>query len=136
MTTYRSKIDFIFIFIFAVPMLYAFYAVTGFNNFEVNQDKIIVLVVLVVTVIVTIFGFSSLRYEISNENVTIKMLFYKKVIPVKNIRKVTKKTSMISSPALSFKRIVLHHSTGEVQISPQKQQEFLQAINHKISNSI
>jgi hypothetical protein len=85
----------------------------------------------------------STSYEIREKDVLIcKMLFFKKQIPIKNIRKIERANGLYLGWKMntSWKCLVVHYNKyDELLISPDKEVEFiteLTRLNTSISNSI
>jgi len=73
-------------------------------------------------------------YEISEQDVFIRSGIMKQRIPLESIKEMKKVTDILSSPALSSKRILIKHRKSYigVQISPLDRDEFIDLINERI----
>jgi hypothetical protein len=74
--------------------------------------------------------FKSTFYIITEEELIIRCgIFYKLVIKINDIRKISESNDLISSPALSIDRLeILYNRFDTILISPKKKYEFLQSI--------
>ena len=133
---FKSKVDAWVAISFIALLVAPLFIFLQIDTFSLNEERSqSVLVTAGVSVLVMLLVFS-LRYEVSDNTLYIKSFLYKKTIPIKNIRKVTSKRGWLSAPAMSSKRLVIHYSTGSVEISPKDVDAFLEAINQTISNSL
>jgi hypothetical protein len=87
----------------------------------------------IIAIIPTIFiwdMFKSTFYIITEEELIIRCgIFYKLVIKINDIRKISESNDLISSPALSIDRLeILYNRFDTILISPKKKYEFLQSI--------
>lgn len=87
----------------------------------------------IIAIIPTIFiwdMFKSTFYIITEEELIIRCgIFYKLVIKITDIRKISESNDLISSPALSIDRLeILYNRFDTILISPKKKYEFLQSI--------
>ena len=87
----------------------------------------------IIAIIPTIFiwdMFKSTFYIITEEELIIRCgIFYKLVIKITDIRKISESNELISSPALSIDRLeILYNRFDTILISPKKKYEFLQSI--------
>ena len=79
-------------------------------------------------------------YTVTGENLHIRCGFlYRQVLPIAKITEITHKSTVLSSPALSAKRIGLRYGKKNwVYVSPQNQEDFistLKSINPEIKIS-
>ena len=74
--------------------------------------------------------FTSTYYIITEDEVIIRCgIFYKLVIKISDIRKISESSDLISSPALSIDRVeILYNKFDTILISPKMKYEFLQSI--------
>ena len=101
------------------------------------QDDLWLAPAVILPVITLLVYSYTLTSYIDNNILFIKAGFYRKQIPVTSIRKITETTSIMTAPALSYKRIeVFYDSYNSVEISPKEQDNFvthLQSINPAIA---
>lgn len=75
-------------------------------------------------------------YTISEERLHIRCGFlFRMNLPISKISEITHKTTILSSPALSAKRIGLRYGKNWVFVSPKNQDEFISAL-HSINSEI
>ncbi len=74
--------------------------------------------------------FTSTYYIITEDEVIIRGgIFYKLVIKITDIRKISESNDLISSPALSIDRLeILYNKFDTILISPKKKYEFVKSI--------
>ena len=88
--------------------------------------------VYIFTIAVLWWPVFSTTYAIGNNTLTIRSMFLKWVIPLENIKTVSKTNNSISSPALSLDRLKIEYlkdgKMKQILVSPRDQQAFRQAV--------
>ncbi len=123
MKKYSSKID--------LWLLILLTVVFGGAMIQMLVDHVwIGLIVILIPAVLIVTIFSSTTYAITENELIIKCgLFYKLVVPVKDIRKISESNNLISSPALSLDRLeILYNKFDTVLISPKPKLEFIAEI--------
>ena len=136
---YYSKVSYtLLIIIFLVffgPLVSLFYG-NGFDG-----KTILIFLTMVVLYGLILHLFFNTTYKIEKEKLHIKCGFFKyKPVTIKEMKKVSKSSNIISSPAASFDRIEIRYGKfNELIISPKHKTKFvedLQKINPKIINNL
>lgn len=88
--------------------------------------------VYIFTIAVLWWPVFSTTYAIGNNTLTIRSMFLKWVIPLENIKTVSKTNNSISSPALSLDRLKIEYlkdgKMKQILVSPRDQQAFRQTV--------
>ena len=136
---YYSKVSYtLLIVVFLVffgPLVSLFYG-NGFDG-----KTILIFLAMVVLYGLILHLFFNTTYKIEKEKLHIKCGFFKyKPVTIKEMKKVSKSSNIISSPAASFDRIEIRYGKfNELIISPKHKTKFvedLQKINPKIINNL
>ena len=136
---YYSKVSYtLLIIIFLVffgPLVSLFYG-NGFDG-----KTILIFLTMVVLYGLILHLFFNTTYKIEKEKLHIKCGFFKyKPVTIKEMKKVSKSSNIISSPAASFDRIEIRYGKfEELIISPKHKTKFvedLQKINPEIINNL
>jgi len=136
---YYSKVSYtLLIIIFLVffgPLVSLFYG-NGFDG-----KTILIFLAMVVLYGLILHMFFNTTYKIEKEKLHIKCGFFKyKPVTIKEMKKVSKSSNIISSPAASFDRIeITYGKFEELIISPKHKTKFvedLQKINPEIINNL
>lgn len=136
---YYSKVSYtllIIVFIVFIGPLIPNYISNGFNN-----NMCLMTLVLIILFGFILHMFFNTNYKIQNEKLFIKCGFFKyRPINIEDIKKVSKSSNIISSPAASFDRIEIKYGKfDEIIISPKNKIKFiedLQKINPNIINNL
>jgi hypothetical protein len=123
MEKYKSKIDLWLIIILTLVF-------GGIVIFSVIKKEWIGFIIAIIPTIFIWDMFKSTFYIITEEELIIRCgIFYKLVIKITDIRKISESNDLISSPALSIDRLeILYNRFDTILISPKKKYEFLQSI--------
>lgn len=123
MERYKSKIDLWLIIILTLVF-------GGIVIFSIIKKEWIGFIIAIIPTIFIWNMFRSTYYIITEEELIIKCgIFYKLVIKITDIRKISESNDLISSPALSIDRLeILYNRFDTILISPKKKYEFLQSI--------
>lgn len=123
MEKYKSKIDLWLIIILTLVF-------GGIVIFSVIKKEWIGFIIAIIPTIFIWDMFNSTFYIITEEELIIRCgIFYKLVIKITDIRKISESNDLISSPALSIDRLeILYNRFDTILISPKKKYEFLQSI--------
>ena len=136
---YYSKVSYtLLIIIFLVffgPLVSLFYG-NGFDG-----KTILIFLAMVVLYGLILHLFFNTTYKIEKEKLHIKCGFFKyKPVTIKEMKKVSKSSNIISSPAASFDRIeITYGKFEELIISPKHKTKFvedLQKVNPEIINNL
>ena len=136
---YYSKVSYtLLIVVFLVffgPLVSLFYG-NGFDG-----KTILIFLAMVVLYGLILHMFFNTTYKIEKEKLHIKCGFFKyKPVTIKEMKKVSKSSNIISSPAASFDRIeITYGKFEELIISPKHKTKFvedLQKINPEIINNL
>ena len=69
------------------------------------------------------------NYRIKEETIKIKNGPFKWTVKIQDIEKISKRRSLLATPALSVDRLVLHYGKyGEMSISPKAESEFIELL--------
>lgn len=123
MERYKSKIDLWLIIILTLVF-------GGIVIFSVIKKEWIGFIIAIIPTIFIWNMFRSTYYIVTEEELIIRCgIFYKLVIKITDIRKISESNDLISSPALSIDRLeILYNRFDTILISPKKKYEFLQSI--------
>jgi len=123
MERYKSKIDLWLIIILTLVF-------GGIVIFSIIKKEWIGFIIAIIPTIFIWNMFRSTYYIITEEELIIRCgIFYKLVIKISDIRKISESNDLISSPALSIDRLeILYNRFDTILISPKKKYEFLQSI--------
>jgi hypothetical protein len=123
MKKYKSKIDLWLIIILTLVF-------GGIVIFSIIKKEWIGFIIAIIPTIFIWDMFKSTFYIITEEELIIRCgIFYKLVIKITDIRKISESNDLISSPALSIDRLeILYNRFDTILISPKKKYEFLQSI--------
>jgi len=123
MEKYKSKIDLWLIIILTLVF-------GGIVIFSIIKKEWIGFIIAIIPTIFIWDMFKSTFYIITEEELIIRCgIFYKLVIKITDIRKISESNDLISSPALSIDRLeILYNRFDTILISPKKKYEFLQSI--------
>jgi hypothetical protein len=137
---FRAKRDWFFELIWLfVFLLYSF---IGLIEVVVNQSYESLLILYSISILLGIIFIviqRSTSYEIREKEVLIcKMLFFKKQIPIKNIRKIERANGLYVGWKMntSWKCLVVHYNKyDELLISPEKEELFIESILFRIEEN-
>ncbi|MFD2169602.1 PH domain-containing protein [Tumebacillus lipolyticus] len=94
-----------------------------------------VLFLTMVTILLPLFFlllWFTTYYVVEEENLVIRFSFFKKTVPLAEIRSVKKTSNPLSSPALSLKRLEIRYGRyGSVLISPLDRDEFIKMLKKR-----
>ena len=123
MEKYKSKIDLWLIIILTLVF-------GGIVIFSVIKKEWIGFIIAIIPTIFIWNMFRSTYYIVTEEELIIRCgIFYKLVIKITDIRKISESNDLISSTALSIDRLeILYNRFDTILISPKKKYEFLQSI--------
>ena len=123
MEKYKSKIDLWLIIILTLVF-------GGIVIFSIIKKEWIGFIIAIIPTIFIWNMFRSTYYIVTEEELIIRCgIFYKLVIKITDIRKISESNDLISSPALSIDRLeILYNRFDTILISPKKKYEFLQSI--------
>ena len=123
MKKYKSKIDLWLIIILTLVF-------GGIVIFSIIKKDWIGFIIAIIPTIFIWDMFKSTFYIITEEELIIRCgIFYKLVIKITDIRKISESNDLLSSPALSIDRLeILYNRFDTILISPKKKYEFLQSI--------
>lgn len=123
MERYKSKIDLWLIIILTLVF-------GGIVIFSIIKKEWIGFIIAIIPTIFIWNMFRSTYYIITEEELIIRCgIFYKLVIKITDIRKISESNDLISSTALSIDRLeILYNRFDTILISPKKKYEFLQSI--------
>ena len=123
MEKYKSKIDLWLIIILTLVF-------GGIVIFSIIKKEWIGFIIAIIPTIFIWNMFRSTYYIITEEELIIRCgIFYKLVIKITDIRKISESNDLISSTALSIDRLeILYNRFDTILISPKKKYEFLQSI--------
>ena len=85
---------------------------------------------IVIVIAFVVYTFSATYYTVEKEKLIIKSgILFNNTIEIQNIKKISESYNIISSPALSFKRLeILYNKFDTVLISPKDKKGFIDAI--------
>lgn len=123
MEKFKSKIDYWVVFFMVI--LFGLILVRLFYDKNWLGFSFIIFVISFV-----VYTFSATYYTIGRDKLIIKSgLLFNSTIEIQNIKKISESYNIISSPALSFKRLeILYNKFDTVLISPKDKERFLSAI--------
>ena len=132
MQKFRSKVDWWFLgFIVAMSGLLAQLILTTYGKGILMQNLLFV-VVYALTILVLWWPLWSTRYVVDQEQLIIRSLWFKWVIPLTAIQSVKETDHSISSPALSLDRLKIEYlqqgQTRSVLVSPKDKAGFRAAL--------
>lgn len=119
MKTYRSKVD-----KWLPILLFSLLGAMG-TFFVAVRVWLGVAIVMAVLAFILQF-FLNTRYTLTADKLLITCgWFYKKEVPLLNIRKIMRTKSLLSAPALSADKLLIFYDRQQVMISPENQEAFL-----------
>lgn len=123
MKKYKSKIDLWLIILLTVVF-------GGIVILSIIKKDWIGFIIALIPAIFIWYMFTSTYYIIRENEVIIKGgIFYKLVIKITDIRKISESNDLISSPALSIDRLeILYNKFDTILISPKAKYEFVKSI--------
>lgn len=123
MEKFKSKIDYWVVFFMVI--LFGLILVRLFYDKNWLGFSFIIFVISFV-----VYTFSATYYTIERDKLIIKSgILFNSTIEIQNIKKISESYNIISSPALSFKRLeILYNKFDTVLISPKDKERFLSAI--------
>ena len=132
MQKFRSKMDWWFLgFISAMSGLSAQWILTTYGKGILMQNLLFV-VVYALTIVLLWWPLWSTRYVVDQEQLTIRSLCFKWVIPLSAIQSVSETDNSISSPALSLDRLKIEYlkegQTKTILVSPKDKVAFKAAL--------
>lgn len=141
---FRPKIDVLYALSLILAVAVPLTIVLTQPQLVTTDDVITAMVIIALCALFILFLVTNMRYEVPNNTLAVKALFFSKNIPLANIKRVTHNISFVSGPALSCKRLVIHYKARKngmvedrtVSISPKDREAFLAAIEQKLSDSI
>lgn len=91
---------------------------------------LVLLLIIFSPIAFIIYVIKATIYKINNKILFIKSsFFFCKILPIKEIRKIEEVTNLISSPAMSIKRLELFYGKYDsILISPKNKKDFIKAI--------
>lgn len=125
---------------FLVVFLFVFLLYSGITIFSLlyeNDYSIIWIFSLVLTLLAVLFYsiIKTTNFILNKDELICKSLFFKKVIPYQTIRKVEKQTGIYAGIKFStaWKGLIVHYNKyDDILISPEKEEEFIEALNSRI----
>lgn len=137
---FRAKRDWFFELIWL--FVFVLYSFIGLIEVVVNQSYESLLILYSISILLGIIFIviqRSTSYEIREKEVLIcKMLFFKKQIPIKNIRKIERANGLYIGWKMntSWKCLVVHYNKyDELLISPEKEELFIESILFRIEEN-
>ncbi|MEG2300376.1 PH domain-containing protein [Acinetobacter johnsonii] len=132
MQKFRSKMDWWFLgFIIAMSGLLAQLILTTYGKGILMQNLLFV-VVYALTIVLLWWPLWSTRYVVDQEQLTIRSLCFKWIIPLSAIQSVSETDNSISSPALSLDRLKIEYlkqgQTKTILVSPKDKVAFKAAL--------
>ena len=132
MQKFRSKMDWWFLgFIIAMSGLLAQLILAPYGKGILMQNLLFV-VVYALTIVLLWWPLWSTRYVVDQEQLTIRSLCFKWVIPLSAIQSVSETDNSISSPALSLDRLKIEYlkqgQTKTILVSPKDKVAFKAAL--------
>lgn len=80
---------------------------------------------------ILIWMIASTRYKVLGDKLVVRSGPIRKTIPIADITDVAPSKNLLSSPALSFNRLVINYKGGFVYISPERREEFIRLLLSK-----
>ncbi|USG64911.1 PH domain-containing protein [Brevibacillus ruminantium] len=100
-------------------------------------ERIVPAILLVALSLFFLWMFFSTRYLLAERELIIHYGPFKKIVPLASIKAVRKTSSLLSSPALSLKRLEISYGVGEmVLISPKDRDEFMEILQQKSQRNL
>ncbi|GHV44985.1 hypothetical protein FACS189492_2060 [Clostridia bacterium] len=132
MQKFRSKMDWWFLgFIIAMSGLLAQLILTT-NGKGILMQNLLFVVVYALTIVLLWWPLWSTRYVVDQEQLTIRSLCFKWIIPLSAIQSVSETDNSISSPALSLDRLKIEYlkqgQTKTILVSPKDKVAFKAAL--------
>lgn len=132
MQKFRSKMDWWFLgFIIAMSGLLAQLILTT-NGKGILMQNLLFVVVYALTIVLLWWPLWSTRYVVDQEQLTIRSLCFKWIIPLTAIQSVSETDNSISSPALSLDRLKIEYlkqgQTKTILVSPKDKVAFKAAL--------
>ena len=132
MQKFRSKMDWWFLgFIIAMSGLLAQLILTT-NGKGILMQNLLFVVVYALTIVLLWWPLWSTRYVVDQEQLTIRSLCFKWIIPLSAIQSVSETDNSISSPALSLDRLKIEYlkqgQTKTILVSPKDKVTFKAAL--------
>lgn len=132
MQKFRSKMDWWFLgFIIAMSGLLGQLILTTYGKGILMQNLLFV-VVYALTIVLLWWPLWSTRYVVDQEQLTIRSLCFKWIIPLTAIQSVSETDNSISSPALSLDRLKIEYlkegQTKTILVSPKDKVAFKAAL--------
>jgi len=129
---FRSKMDWWFLgFIIAMSGLLAQLILTT-NGKGILMQNLLFVVVYALTIVLLWWPLWSTRYVVDQEQLTIRSLCFKWIIPLSAIQSVSETDNSISSPALSLDRLKIEYlkegQTKTILVSPKDKVAFKAAL--------
>jgi len=129
---FRSKMDWWFLgFIIAMSGLLAQLILTT-NGKGILMQNLLFVVVYALTIVLLWWPLWSTRYVVDQEQLTIRSLCFKWIIPLTAIQSVSETDNSISSPALSLDRLKIEYlkqgQTKTILVSPKDKVAFKAAL--------
>ena len=136
---YYSKVSYTLLII--VFMVFFGPLIPNYINDGFNSNMFLMTLALIILFGLILHMFFNTTYKIQNEKLYIKCGFIKyRPVNIGEMKKVSKSSNIISSPAASFDRIEIRYGKfDELIISPKHKTKFvedLQKINPKIINNL
>jgi membrane protein YdbS with pleckstrin-like domain len=123
---YASKIDAWLVTVMALGALAALVACAILLSAPVPHGWVIAVPLLVITVGLPIWLFTTTRYQFQGSYLLIQSGPLKWRLPIEQIKTVSSTRNPLSSPALSLDRILIEYGQGKsIMISPKDRQGFL-----------
>ncbi|WP_405097096.1 PH domain-containing protein [Oceanobacillus sp. FSL H7-0719] len=98
-------------------------------NFSLSIFNIIWILIGVITIGFLIWVWFGTGYRIENEVIKIQNGPFKWKVSIQDINSISKRKSILATPALSVERLVLHYGRyGEMQLSPKAKSEFIELL--------
>lgn len=135
---YRSKIDFWIVIILTCMTSFLLYTLYESRNTAAISEMIIISIIYIVIFYIIWLPIFNTKYQIKDDCIEVKSMFFKWNIPLKEIKNINFCTSFISAPALSISRIeIIYSSKGireTIMISPKDRDTFRKELDKKISS--
>ncbi len=140
---FTSKVDLWILVLFVIITLTTLsYSYTYYKKSDLSLMQIIFYLILPVIFTLTLIWlpFFKIKYILTPEQLTIDSGFSNTLIPIKNIVKLNKTNSLLSSPALSLDRIKVTYLDAnskqkDIIISPKDSDKFINLVTQYQLNS-
>lgn len=134
---YRSKIDFWIVLLLLSMTFFLLYILYESKNIEAISEIIIISIVYIVIFYIVWLPIFNTKYQIKDDCIEVKSMFFNWNIPLKEIININLCTSFLSAPALSISRVEIIYSVKGIRetimISPKDRETFCKELDKKIS---